>query len=266
MKGTLFSSDFVKDTNGNLRLLELNTDTGFRSGSLPNLDFTDLFSVLSSNNIDTLDIIYKPAHRNFVTYLSESVQSTNIVTTFNKHEEDFGTIYPAAVEDADNKFILRLAYDESAIFDSTYCKSTLELHKLFIDASETGSIPNMFVSSSEVFYDGLSRTFNNSNCPDLVIKEGASTHESLKFHKVPTSEGVSAEDSYTTFLDGIYSESDTVMNYIDTVGDRHTSIRSFNIIYGPNLDIIELATLESSAIFDKPSSLVLSGSSLSAKH
>jgi hypothetical protein len=29
MKGTLFSADFVKDSSGNLRLLELNTDTGF---------------------------------------------------------------------------------------------------------------------------------------------------------------------------------------------------------------------------------------------
>ena len=27
MKGTFFSSDFVKDENDNLRLLELNTDT-----------------------------------------------------------------------------------------------------------------------------------------------------------------------------------------------------------------------------------------------
>ncbi len=29
MKGTLFSSDYVIDTNGELRLVEMNTDTGF---------------------------------------------------------------------------------------------------------------------------------------------------------------------------------------------------------------------------------------------
>jgi hypothetical protein len=266
MKGTLFSADFIKDPSDNLRLLEFNTDTGFRNGLIPDADFTDFFSVLSSNNIDTLDIIYKPGHRSFVTHLSESLQGTNIITTFNKHEEDFGTIYPTSIEDADNKFILRLAYDESAIFDSTYCKSTLELHKLFIDASVTGSMPSMFVSSSEVFHDGLSRTFNNSNSPDLVVKGATSAHQPLKLYKVPTSDDVSAEDSYTEFLNTTYNESDIVMNYIDTEANTHSSIRSFNIIYGSNLDIIHLATLESSAIFDKPSSLTLSGSSLSSKH
>ena len=54
MKGTLFSADFVKDTNGNLRLLELNTDTDFWSGSLHQINFTEFFSVLSTNNIDTI--------------------------------------------------------------------------------------------------------------------------------------------------------------------------------------------------------------------
>ena len=60
MKGTLFSADFVKDSNGDLRLLELNTDTGFIDQELVNFDFSGFLSVLSSNNITTLDIIYKP--------------------------------------------------------------------------------------------------------------------------------------------------------------------------------------------------------------
>ena len=47
MKGTVFSSDFVKDSNGNLRLLELNTDTGFLSQELANFDFDAKFVVTS---------------------------------------------------------------------------------------------------------------------------------------------------------------------------------------------------------------------------
>ena len=41
MKGTLFSADFVKDSNGNLRLLELNTDTGFITQEFQNFDFSN---------------------------------------------------------------------------------------------------------------------------------------------------------------------------------------------------------------------------------
>lgn len=266
MKGTLFSADFVKDSNGELRLLELNTDTAFWSGSLPNLDYTDFFSVLSSNSIDTVDIIYKPVHIDFVNHLSESIQGHSTVTSFNKHEEEGTTIYPTSIEDASNKFILRLAYDESAIFDSTYCKSTLELHKLFIEASETGSIPPMYISSSDVFYDGLVREINTDTYPDLVIKEEKYIRQPLKFYKVPTADGVTIQDSFDTFLSEHYSDSDIVMNYLTATGSNHTSIRSFNIIYGSNLDVVNLTTLEPSALFSKPDSLTLSGSLVSPKH
>ena len=52
MKGTLFSADFIKDSSSNLRLLELNTDTGFISNTLDSrFDFTDFNTVLSTNNI-----------------------------------------------------------------------------------------------------------------------------------------------------------------------------------------------------------------------
>jgi len=38
MKGTLFSADFIKDSNDNLRLLELNTDTGIVSSEINNIN------------------------------------------------------------------------------------------------------------------------------------------------------------------------------------------------------------------------------------
>jgi len=51
MKGTLFSADFVKDSTGNLRLLELNTDTGFITQELQNFDFSNFEQILVDNNI-----------------------------------------------------------------------------------------------------------------------------------------------------------------------------------------------------------------------
>ena len=60
MKGTLFSADFVKDADSNLRLLEFNTDTGFVTNTLSTrFDFTDFINILSTNNITELVIIYK---------------------------------------------------------------------------------------------------------------------------------------------------------------------------------------------------------------
>jgi hypothetical protein len=133
MKGTLFSADFVKDSNGNLRLLELNTDTGFIIQELQNFDFSHFNQILVDNNISEIDIIYKPdIHRHFVSQISSSLSSG---ITVNLHKEDNNTIYPTTIADGSNKFILRLAYDESALFDSEYCKNRLNVFNLFTDNS-----------------------------------------------------------------------------------------------------------------------------------
>ena len=142
MKGTLFSADFVKDSNGNLRLIEFNTDTAVITGQINNIDLSGLITVMQSNSIDTLDIIYKPyIHAELVTKVKEIIASdATFITTVNEHKEDFNTIYPTAVSDASNKFILRMAYDESAILDSTYAKNRLNVFNLFT-ADGSVSIP-----------------------------------------------------------------------------------------------------------------------------
>jgi len=68
MKGTLFSSDYVFDTNGNAKIIEVNTDTGFVSSSLTNSywDSTAFKNVLTTNNISELAIVYKKSQQVFV--------------------------------------------------------------------------------------------------------------------------------------------------------------------------------------------------------
>lgn len=39
MKGTFFSADFIKDSNENLRLLELNTDTSVITEQIDNVNW-----------------------------------------------------------------------------------------------------------------------------------------------------------------------------------------------------------------------------------
>ena len=106
MKGTLFSADFVKDSDGNLRLLELNTDTGFIKQELQNFDFSQFEQMLVDNNISELDIIYKPdLHEYFVNQL---LSSLSFEITVNLHKEDNTTIYPTQVTNSDNKFIIKI--------------------------------------------------------------------------------------------------------------------------------------------------------------
>lgn len=259
MKGTLFTADFIKDSDGGLRLLELNTDTSFTSGALSHANFDSLIDIISSSNISTVDVIYKDRlHSNFVEELSQSLHLSNINPTLNLHVEEYHTIYPTSITDASDKFILRCAYDESAIFDSEYCKEGDQLLKLFYDNNNTGSLPAMYHSSSEYFIDNLEVSSNGSNSPDFV-KKATSTNSGLKFYKIlgtgSLAENLSAFKSNT-------SDTDYLLNFYDNLSDtKAKSIRAYNIIYGTDLNLINLCSVEVTAILSKPTSMVYDSTS-----
>ena len=263
MKGTLFSADFVKDSNGNLRLLELNTDTGFIDQELVNFDFSGFLSVLSSNNITTLDIIYKPfLHIDFVNRLVEEVNNNlPSVTTINLHDENINSIYPTSVPDAEDKFILRLAYDETAIFDSVYCKNRLNVYNLFTEDSITDYCVGYYHSSPLGTFDTLTKEVNASNIPDATIKDIYESFNPIDFHKINVDNGT-VEENWDNFIQDKSTEDTLIEQYhfhSSTLDENNhvTSIRFFSIVYGSNLDILPLHSYKISSIFELPTSIDL---------
>jgi hypothetical protein len=256
MKGTLFSADFVKDSTGNLRLLELNTDTGASAAWAARLDFSGLINVITSNNINEVHVIYKQFQDNIVEAFSQSITESGAPITFYSHIEEVETIYPTIIEDADNKFILRLAYDESAIFDSTYCRDKEQVLKLFHDNENYNAVPEFYFSSSlETTYDNLRREASSTNMPDLALKNVNNVKGSITFLKVQGTGSV--EENFNSFLDKL-GEERLAVNYYESIGESNQrSIRSINVIYGPNLETIQLGCFDGGAIFDKPATLKL---------
>ena len=110
MKGTLFSTDYVFDKNGNPRLIELNTDTGAVNKTFgTHLHCDGFINMLSSSNIDTVKIIYKAFQQNMVDWMvSQLTVSASFVTTIDEIEEEVYSIYPTNVADSGSHFILRM--------------------------------------------------------------------------------------------------------------------------------------------------------------
>jgi hypothetical protein len=185
MKGTLFSADFVEDTNGDLRLLEINTDTSTAANNLIHFNYEHFITLLDENDITEIVVIHKPhIHQHIVNNISASMNdSASFITSFTEVKEAPSVIYPTAVADEPNKFILRLAYDDSAILDSEYAKGNLNLFKLFSEGNESDMVTQFYHSSSlDGEFNTLDEQFNESNLPDFVVKEteGAGL---LKFYK-----------------------------------------------------------------------------------
>jgi len=262
MKGTFISADFVEDSNGNIKFLEFNTDTAATQALLSNNPWVNLIelisgSALTGQEITKFHVIHKPSvHQNIVNNLSQSLaESASHITSFTEHREELETIYPTNVTDADDTFILRIAYDENAILDSTYCKDGTNALRLFNENNDLDSAVPYYYSSSTEIINSLNTTLNPNNYPDFVIKSN-NTQESVNFFKagpllsgstyVSSSEftGERISNFTSSFFEQIQNESTVIMNYLypsetDTDGTV-SSLRTYHITYGNTLSSIHL--------------------------
>lgn len=274
MKGTFISADFVENSNGDLKFLELNTDTAATPSLLEQDIWSGLFELISGSTltgtpITEFHVVYKPAvHDNIIDNLSQSLaESASFITTFTLHSEELETIYPSNVQDADDRFILRLAYDENAILDSTYCKDGKESLLLFNENNDLDSCVPYYYSSSAVSVNSLVNTLN-TDTPDFVIKSN-NTLESVQFYAAgPHLSGSTYVSSseftnqrIANFTSSIFenkgnADNSYLMNYIQpsetSTDGAVSSIRSYHIVYGASLNTLNLGVVRQYAPLTLP--------------
>ena len=264
MKGTLFSADFIQDSDAKLRLLEFNTDTGFISNTLDaRFDFSDFKTILSDNSIDTLVLIYKGWQLEFVNKLASYIESNaTFITTLTRQQELNGSIYPSSVTDASNKFILRLAYDDNAIFDSTYCKDRANLQKLFYDNSATSSISEYYYSGSEYTVNTLTSDINDhASLPDFVLKDKSEQHQPLKFIKLGNSGSTNSERT-DKLIEAFDKDTRTIERYHYNVSDvsdnKISGFRTVGILYDTDIKYVSIGKWGTESFFDIPTASEIS--------
>ena len=280
MKGTLISTDFVKDESGNYKFLEINTDTGLSDTFVNNyLDLSELHTLIEEHDttITVFEVVYKPLlHSSFVEALSQSLHdNVSSITSFIKHEEDLDTVYPSSPDDDEHKFILRLAYDENAILDSTYTKNNLESLKLFAENTSSNQIPFWYSSSLDgvdIHIDTLNRETNSDNFPDLVSK-ATGQQKSVIFLKLKN--GSTDEEKVNLFLSE--STDQIISNFSihsDSVTDNIVqSVKHYSIVYGGTLSTLNIGSYNTSTLLTLPTqsielvnSIFTNADNLSPKH
>ena len=260
MKGTLYSSDFVKNSQGDIKILELNTDTDFPSASIvSHFDWSPLQELLTSESISTVHVVHKDFQNSIVSNLSESLHNSSYSGTFETTKETVDTIYPTDIADSSDKFILRLAYNEAAIFDSEYCKTETPLYKLFTDSSGSDSyVINHYISSSAegYNYNNLNEVFNSSSIPDLAVKSQITDGPKLNFYKIGNSSDTDS-NRYSSFISSSYEDGLVITNYVDTSDgtDYMHSYRACNILYGTDLQTMNIGMYKIKSWVDRPTSI-----------
>ena len=255
MKGVLIGTDYLEQGD-DVKILEINTNASMFNDGVEMLDFIPLFDTLVSNNITEfhyifteevsvvpvgegnklLDKLYQLCAENNITFFEYQVQRNSVTVPY--------------IEDDNHKFILRQAYDTYAILDSNYTSDKFEFFNLM---SGSSYIPKTYYSSSEdqMFLDSLdSLDFNSINHPTLVEKDRYPAYDITEYPKIsipPNQEELENKKQIISPTPNIFLQ-EFVYDDKNIVDGYYSVIRSFDIIYGSNLDILNMGGYRHSAL------------------
>jgi hypothetical protein len=170
MKAVLLGLDFL-DLDGQLKFLELNTDTYIPHTSFNSFDFNALETYLVNGSFNKFRIIYKNEHvaTEFITKLEDICDTNDII--FEPIVVAFDSITIPVFEDYEDEFTLRLSYDITALVDDVYARDKKELLSLIFNGNETDLIPKTYFTKDETTFDNLSNLIDNGIHPNLIIKK-----------------------------------------------------------------------------------------------
>ena len=170
MKAVLLGLDFL-NLDGQLKFLELNTDTYIPHTSFNSFDFDALETYLVDNSFTKFRIIYKSEHvaTEFVSKLEDICNQHSI--TFEPVLVSFDAITIPEFQDAETEFTLRFSYDITALIDDVYARDKKELLSLIFNGNQTDLIPKTYFEKDGTTFDNLSNLIDNGIHPNLIIKK-----------------------------------------------------------------------------------------------
>jgi len=249
MKGTIIGSDLLQ-TENSVKFLEINTNTTIYNDGADLLDYDSLFVMLGQNNITEFHFIWtevdshKPVNQpyKFKIYLKQKCIENGI--SFSDYAVPYGSVTVPYIEDTSNKFILRQAFDTTALVDETYCADKFEFFSLM---SGSAYVPKTYQADTLVGIDSLNTIVDNGNNPNVLIKARYQNYDSEVYpelHKLSSDSELSTLKSETP---GNHLLQEFIFDENNLVEGRYSIIRSIDIVYGSDLDVINMGSYRQSS-------------------
>ena len=258
MKGVLVGTDYVKDIDGSFKVLEINTSIGLTWNNASNYFLTSaLDPIISGSSYTEAHLIRTTLQNSHTNDLSASFSNENMSVTaeglLTEYLTGSGmtvTLHNASngivpdVEDADNKFIFRQAYDQTAVFDETYCKDNFKFLKTVYD-QDNNAIPKTFIpntgSAASFTFDSIGSTFrDNGAYPNYLIKERYPTTDYSSYPKLYKAADA---DAVTALKNGLL-QSEYLQEYVldsgSLVDGKLPTYRTIEFLYGSSLDRVNM--------------------------
>jgi hypothetical protein len=258
MKALILGTDFLKDSQGNLKIIETNTNVDVHNEITPEFDWISFKQFLIDNSINNLHFIYTDGNfiknQNIVNRINPEFPNVSLADkmseimvelagTFQIHTLPVGSITVPFIEDNDNTLIIRTSYDTTAIVDEEYTKDKVNFHRLISNESYS---TNFYYSSSidtELNIDQLTELhITIADTPNYIVKtrlphNGYNLYP--KFYKIESLEDLSTLKNSVTdseFIEEYHINSENFVN------EKIGVIRSLDILYGGNLSCLHLGS------------------------
>jgi hypothetical protein len=262
MRAVLTGTDLLKDIDGSFKTIETNTNIQTAVDATIYFNEDDFNTFISESTINEIVLISKTQLNTIVPDI-ELDENNQIISNTGKdlslflksYCEDNGITYTPIivdnnavtvpyVEDADNKLIIRIAYDTTALIDDLYAKDNWEFLKLMYDADEN-SIPKTYINDEELGFDSIGTTIrDNGNHPNFLVKKRYTPDDNRTFPKVLKITTVAELETLKESLDSEEYLQEYIYNPNDLIDNRAKFYRSVDLIYGSNLDILNLWCVE----------------------
>lgn len=251
MKGLLLGTDYIIDKNtGDVKVLEVNTNARAISKGdfLSNYDFTELFNFISSSNFTSVDVIHQSFNWDVASQIETFCSGSGI--TFTRHLTNHNSITVPYIEDADDKFILRMSYDTTAIIDEDYAKDKFKLARAI---QGTANAPKTYIKSTDVNVDELASLpdFNYSgSSPNFIVKKRIPQYDKGEYPKCFKFENKTQLNNFTSSL----GSDELLQEFIDCTNsddNRRLIHRSIDIVYGSDLTPIPLGAYKVTHIVEE---------------
>lgn len=251
MKATIIGSDLLQ-TGDSVKFLEINTNTTIYNEGADLLDYTSLFDLLTTNNITEFHFIwtegdaYKPLTEDFrfKKILEEKCIENNI--TFTDYSVSINSVTVPYIEDGPTKFILRQSFDTTALVDETYCADKFEFFNLM---SGTTYVPKTYFMSDTLSLNTLdSVDFDTTTNPNVLVKARYPNYDLIAYPELYRVSNVGELNDLKNTAESNYLVQEFIFSEDNLVENRYSIIRSIDIIYGSELDVINMGGYTQSTI------------------
>jgi hypothetical protein len=257
MKALILGTDFLKDKDGNLRIVETNTNVDVHNKIVPDLDWGSFKQFLLDNSIVNLHFISTDG--NFLNNEKENVFDTTSVNvslkdkmsevmseisgTFTHHEVAKNSITVPYIEDGNGVLIIRTSYDTTAVVDEEYAKDKVNFHRLISNKAYSPNVYYNSESDTSLNIDQLTELhITSGDTPNYIVKTRFPNTNYIdypKFYKIESLANLETLKSsllHSEYMEEFHTNSENIVN------NKMGVIRSLDILYGGNLDCLHLGS------------------------